>query len=89
MKLQKRIDLLVQLGSYIQQNDEEWQVVKYTASKHNGWFTPEFIDLAANNIVGQFLQSDKLKGWADQYHIKDTVTAKNVGIVMAGNIPLV
>jgi hypothetical protein len=89
MKLQKRIDLLVQLGAYIQQNGEEWQATKYTASKHNGWFTPEFIDLAANNIAEQFLQKDTLTAWADRYRLADNITTKNVGIVMAGNIPLV
>jgi hypothetical protein len=89
MKLQKRIDLLVQLGTYIKQNNEEWEAVKYTASKQNGWFTPEFIDLAANNIVDIYLQEDKLAAWAAHYHLADNVTPKNVGIVMAGNIPLV
>jgi hypothetical protein len=89
MKLQKRIDLLVQLGNYIKQNGEEWQAAKHTASVQNGWFTPEFIDLAANNIVEQFLQEDKLRAWAAQYHLNDNIAPKNVGIVMAGNIPLV
>jgi hypothetical protein len=89
MKLQKRIDLLVQLGSYIQQNSEEWQDVKYTASKKNGWFTPEFIDLAAATIAEQFLQEGQLKAWVARYRIDDTISPKNVGIVMAGNIPLV
>jgi hypothetical protein len=89
MKLQKRIDLLVQLGIYIKQNSEEWEAVKYTASKQNGWFTPEFIDLAANNIANLFLQEDRLAAWAAHYHLGDNVTQKNIGIVMAGNIPLV
>ena len=89
MKLQKRIDLLVQLGNYIKQNGEEWQTAKHTASIQNGWFTPEFINLAANNIVEQFLQEDKLKTWAAQYDLNNNITPKNVGIVMAGNIPLV
>jgi hypothetical protein len=89
MKLQKRIDLLVQLGNYIKQNGEDWQAIKHTASIQNGWFTPEFIDLAANNIVEQFLQEDKLQAWAAHYHLTDNISQKNVGIVMAGNIPLV
>ena len=89
MKLQNRIELLLQLRTYLVQNSEEWQNVKLTASIHNGWFTPEFIDLAVQNIVEQFLEKDKLMQWVNHYYINDSVTPKNVGIVMAGNIPMV
>ena len=89
MKLQNRIELLLQLRTYLVQNSEEWQNVKLTASIHNGWFTPEFIDLAVQNIVEQFLEKDKLMQWVNHYYINDSVIPKNVGIVMAGNIPMV
>ena len=89
MKLQNRIELLLQLRTYLVQNSEEWQNVKLTASIHNGWFTREFIDLAVQNIVEQFLEKDKLMQWVNHYYINDSVIPKNVGIVMAGNIPMV
>ena len=89
MKLQNRIELLLQLRTYLVQNSEEWQNVKLTASIHNGWFTPEFIDLAVQNIVEQFLEKDKLMQWVNHYYINDSIIPKNVGIVMAGNIPMV
>ena len=89
MKLQNRIEILLQLRTYLVQNSEEWQNVKHTASIHNGWFTPEFIDLAVQNIVDQFLEKDNLMAWVNHYHLIDAVTPKNVGIVMAGNIPMV
>lgn len=89
MKLQNRIELLQQLKKYLNENDATWQAVKERASKMNGWFTPEFIDLAIQNITAQFLDDDKLTAWIKHYHIDDTISPKNVGIVMAGNIPLV
>ncbi len=89
MKLQNRIEILVKLKKYIQENGTEWQETKQKASVANGWFTPEFIDLSVNNIVDHFLDENKLQAWINHYHIDDNVTAKNVGIVMAGNIPLV
>ena len=89
MKLQNRIELLQQLKKYLTENDASWQAVKDRASKMNGWFTPEFIDLAIKNITEQFLDDDKLGKWIKHYHIDDTISAKKVGIVMAGNIPLV
>jgi hypothetical protein len=89
MKLQNRIELLQQLKKYLTENDAAWQAVKERASKMNGWFTPEFIDLAIQHITEQFLDDDKLAAWIRHYHIDDTISPKNVGIVMAGNIPLV
>jgi len=70
-------------------NDEEWQNIKTKASFHNGWFIIEFIDLAVKNICSEFLQKEKLEQWALHYHLDDNVGGKNIGVVMAGNIPLV
>jgi len=89
MNLQKRIELLQRLQKYLLANDEEWQAVKARAATHNGWFIPEFIDLAVNNICNEFLQQEKLEEWVAHYHLDDNVGGKNIGIVMAGNIPLV
>lgn len=89
MKLQNRIEILLRLKEYLEQNSEEWQSVKQTAFLHNGWFTPEFINLSVENIVQQFLQEDELAKWVNFYHTGEPVDLKNVGIVMAGNIPLV
>lgn len=90
MNLQQRIVLLTRLGEYILQNDDNWQIVKEKAHLQNSWFTPEYIDLATNNIARAFLQKDALTTWVQQYQVPDeNPNPKNVGIVMAGNIPLV
>jgi hypothetical protein len=89
MNLQKRIRLLTTLRRYLQENNDEWNTIKQKASMQNAWFTPEFIDLAVNNIVEQFLPKEKLEAWAAHYFLDDNVQPKNIGIVMAGNIPLV
>ena len=89
MNLQERIELMTGLGNYLKENNEEWQAVKEKAYQHNGWFTPEFTDYACRQIAENFLDKNKLQSWAAHYHIDDNIIAKNVGIVMAGNIPLV
>lgn len=89
MNLQQRIDLMVELGNYLKKNDKEWLHIKGEAYQKNPWFIPEFIDTAVKNIVDNFLQKDLLSKWVAHYHLDDNVTPKNVGIVMAGNIPLV
>ncbi|AEV96713.1 acyl-CoA reductase [Niastella koreensis] len=90
MNLQQRIVLLNRLGEYILEGSDNWQTAKEKASLQNAWFTPEFIDLATRNIAEAFLQKDKLMAWARQYNLPgETPAPKNVGIIMAGNIPLV
>lgn len=90
MNLQQRIVLLNRLGEYILQDNDNWQATKQKASIHNSWFTPDFIELATRNLATAFLQKDALTAWAQQYNIPAENTApKNVGIIMAGNIPLV
>ena len=77
------------MKKYLSANDEAWQHIKTKTSYHNGWFTEAFIDLAVQNICNEFLQKEKLEEWAAHYHLDDNVGGKNIGIVMAGNIPLV
>lgn len=90
MNLQYRADLLARLGEYILSNGDAWQDAKETASRENGWFIPQFIDHATNSIARNFLQRDLLQSWIANYHLPDENSKpKQVGIVMAGNIPLV
>ena len=89
MDLQHRIDIMVRLGEYMQNDNEIFKSVKQKAQFENQWFTQEFIDLAVDNITNNFLQKDKLEAWTKKYNVKENVADKNIGIVMAGNIPLV
>ena len=88
MNLQMRIDLATRLGQYILSESPEWLETKQRASLINPWFTPEFIDMATGNIAKHFLDKQKLENWTSSYKI-ETVAPKKIGIVMAGNIPLV
>lgn len=88
MNLQMRIELMSTLGEYILTSDPEWLETKYRASLLNPWFTSEFIDLAVKNMANQFLDTQKLSEWTSSYDLEN-IQPKRVGIVMAGNIPLV
>ncbi len=89
MKLQQRIELLVELGKYLRENGPEWQAAREQAFVKNGWFTPAFSALAAEQLANAFLEPALLQQWAEHYRLDDNIGGKNVGIVMAGNIPLV
>ncbi|BFG70088.1 acyl-CoA reductase [Sediminibacterium sp. KACHI17] len=90
MILQERIQLLARLGEYMLNKDEEWTAIQARAYRENAWFIPEFIEKAVTQIATRFLQPELLLKWANQYDIQDQPSqVRNVGIVMAGNIPLV
>jgi hypothetical protein len=87
--LQERLELLEKLRVYLN-NPENTEEIKQRAFLENGWFVPSFIQLAINNIVAHFLQPGVLRGWVENYHLPcENNSPKTVGIVMAGNIPLV
>ena len=89
MNLQHRIDLFAALGHYLEQNAVDWQQAKEEAFQKNPWFSCEFIDIATKNIIDRYLKKELLENWAEHYHLDDNIIPKNVGIVMAGNIPMV
>lgn len=89
MNLEERITLLENLGAYLASGDKELAAVIQKASEKNKWFTEEFIHLSIKNIVAGYLDPQKIKTWTDHYHIDNNITPVKVGVVMAGNIPLV
>jgi hypothetical protein len=87
LNTEQRIALLVQLGEYMLSDSEEWDITKDRAVSMNAWFTRGNVELAVSNICAEFLQKDKLEQWISKY--TPVSNPKTVGIVTAGNIPLV
>jgi hypothetical protein len=90
MQLEERKQLLVQLGSYMMEEHLTWQEAKQKAYLENNWFIPEFVNLSIKNVVQNYLQKDVLNAFTEAYQLlQENANPKKVGIVMAGNIPLV
>ncbi len=90
MNLAQRIDLLVRLGEYMSGDTPEWQEVKQKAGLENGWFTPEFVEASIRSITQGYLNRDTLESFLKNYpFLQEKYPARRIGIVMAGNIPLV
>jgi hypothetical protein len=90
MDLENRISLLVKLGEFMESGDANWKIAKTKTFHQNPWFIPEFIELAVHNTVFHYLQRNLLEKWVRGYHFPaKNNNPENVGIVMAGNIPLV
>jgi hypothetical protein len=58
------------------------------AKIENPWFTEKNVLSAMQNIVS-WLDRTILTEWVSSYHIKDQLKPRNIGVIMAGNIPLV
>ncbi|MXV38895.1 acyl-CoA reductase [Flavobacteriaceae bacterium Ap0902] len=100
MQKSKRIKAFSILGdnlesfiNYYNQNNpnEEQREFEYTlkqAKAKNGWFTIEN-QLYALNAWAKILKEENLNTWLNLYELKEDVTPKKVGIIAAGNIPMV
>jgi len=53
----------------------------------NPWFIKEFSKNSILNIANEYLDEDKLTQWLSKYHFK--ISNETVGIILAGNLPLV
>ena len=93
MKLQERIEILGKLGEYLTNQlinpGEDWIKIVHQTHSRNQWFTPENINRSASAIAHFFLNPELLKNWATHYGVVDEQSPKKIGIVMAGNIPMV
>lgn len=54
----------------------------------NGWFTNEMVRKSFDGIISM-IQNDELNQWLSNYSEKVSSDSKEVGIIMAGNIPAV
>ena len=90
MNVQQRIIILEKLGNYILESGEAWSEAKERAERENNWFTADFILRSSESIAREFLNRELLEQWTASYALpNEQANPRNIGIVMAGNIPLV
>lgn len=88
MTLEKRLSAFVQVGDFIRSLDgEALASLTSEAANENPWFTEDNVRLALSGVQ-QNLTKENLIQWTSQYDFNH-VSPKSVGLVMAGNIPLV
>lgn len=97
MTLRERIAAFAELGDVILTKRKDLQPAKglwdsvSSANQQNAWFTPEFCTLALESIAKHWLSGGTLTGWLSNYPSLSAGVAnpKRIGVVMAGNVPLV
>jgi len=85
---QERISSLIQLGTYLSEHTSLVDELAKSAHQHNQWFTPENVKKSIKAICTQFLEEEKITQWASSYSVEEG-DMKTIGLVLAGNIPLV
>jgi len=88
MTLNERIEALAALGDYLKSCDEESKATAFAkAEAENPWFTKVSINRAWQGVIA-YLEREKLVKWTARYSLSPS-KPKTVGLVLAGNIPLV
>lgn len=83
------IAALSELGMLLAEDSAERALVIEKAGQYNPWFTRENV-LAALHGITSNLQKSTLEEWLEPYGaLLPPDTPKNIGLVLAGNIPLV
>jgi len=90
VKLENRVRAFVKLGSVLSGNSAYFEKAINGARTKNPWFTEENIRYALS-ALGKSLDEGKILKWIEPYEkdLKPEIQKKRVGVVMAGNIPLV
>ena len=91
MTLVERLSVLAKLGAQLREEEDELLLAHIKRTEfHNGWMTEENYRRSIRSIAEQWLTEKALQEWIGHYEIAhETSSVKTVGLVLAGNIPLV
>jgi hypothetical protein len=87
MDINHRINAFSQLGDKLRVQDSIPSEILFRAEQQNNWFTAENIRLAIESL-SLLLNKDRLTQWVAAYEFSNS-SPKSIGVIMAGNIPLV
>ncbi|MGV3588038.1 MAG: acyl-CoA reductase [Adhaeribacter sp.] len=88
MTLPERITAFVSLGEELKNlNPAQKQEIIFRAGNANSWFDVNNVTNALNGII-YLLDKENLQDWLFVYNLEN-ITPKKVGVIMAGNIPMV
>lgn len=91
MNIEKRLLALINLGKFLKtENGKSWKTeMAFRAEHQNNWFTANNVASAFEAIETEMLDENKLRAFATPYNFTTNKKSKTIGVLMAGNIPLV
>lgn len=87
MTKQQRILAFIKLGERLNKQNTELESIVEQAGLRNPWFTMENVKRSVQ-ALGNLLTQDQLETWLNPYPFEQD-TEKAVGLIFAGNLPLV
>ncbi|MDB5158693.1 MAG: acyl-CoA reductase [Mucilaginibacter sp.] len=82
------ITIFSKLGEQLSNPDATLTELINNEHIYNAWFTPESVE-NATKAIGNMLNEADLTAWLTKYNIEKNSISKKVGLILAGNIPLV
>jgi hypothetical protein len=82
------IDVFSTLGKQLSCPEEQLSTLINDEHHYNAWFTPASVTLAVK-AIGQMLNKDDLQKWLNNYELDQNKESKKIGLILAGNIPMV
>jgi len=82
------INAFSELGTQLNSPNEQLSEIIDDEQHYNAWFTPASVLLAVT-AIGKMLNPGQLEIWLNKYPIHQNKTGKRIGLILAGNIPLV
>jgi len=89
MNVDARLKALAALGKWMNEDLLRDENLLQQVYYHNRWFTVENTRQSIQAIAEYFLDEAKLKQWLKAYTLNEPTASKRVGIIAAGNLPLV
>jgi hypothetical protein len=81
-------DVFSTLGTQFSYPDEELSAIIQDEHHYNAWFTPSSVEHAVK-AIGQMLNKQDLLTWLNRYDLNQNKAVKKIGLILAGNIPMV
>lgn len=86
LSVEKLIIAFTKLGAFMAAPDAAFSALMEGSSNHNAWFTQEEVQRAVTSL-SNMLNNNDLQKWFDSIEI--SASPRIIGLVLAGNIPLV
>ena len=88
MSFQKEALLALRQSIENYKTDESWQSTFYTAQINNQWFEPKQTEKSIQSWIAA-LTDENIDKWLSKYTLPLQIHNKRMGVIMAGNIPMV
>ena len=82
------IKIFSELGDQLRNPNSGLLQVINNEQQYNAWFTPLSVT-SALTAIGNMLNPDNLASWLNRYSFQQSQSPKRIGLILAGNLPLV